>query len=582
MLMQFCHPLACCKGRASAALFRMPKHSRRPPKSGLRRTHRRTRLVQHASIALCGLTVAILLTSWYPTQPASKPAFTSPRHNVDYELAGRWAQGAKPTYPLQEFDELPSDIALALTPRDASLLDGEVVPKEFPGPIVLQALILSIDPDLARFIAPALAGLSLLLIGEAALLSTGSIWAALFGVVTFLAMVPFVAVSIRPTATDLAGVLGIVGGLAATVWAYDASQRHRRLVSLLGGLVAGLLFGIAVAFRYTNASFVLLFGLAAVIALRKRLGLIGAIATGGGIVAALILVYHTWVYGDPLQTGYSLGQLLARETVNPARSWPFGFDGTVFLRQLRLYLLRPDSLWALVLGSAGVIAAIRWRVPSPVRWAALPSLLFTAATILYQGGRNTYGADSYVANASFGRYLLPVFALGALYAAVAWSTRRPGLRNLLALAVLAVLATSGVTLTQAVGGFRTAQTVRNLQATREVVLGATAPNELIITRANDKILWPQRSTLVASYLVRHSETVQLGTDRLYQQVPSVPRLLDVIETLCSLDKSTVLMNDGGWLSEAEVEHLRAYLESGGLGMSRVVPDRSDLLRVECP
>ena len=89
----------------------------------------------------------------YPTPWGDKPSFASPRHNVDYELTLQWLTNDAPVYELESYEVLPERIARALTPRDASILDNEVVPREFPAAIAFQAMLASIDPNLMALTA---------------------------------------------------------------------------------------------------------------------------------------------------------------------------------------------------------------------------------------------------------------------------------------------------------------------------------------------------------------------------------------------------------------------------------------------
>src|SRR5918998_1854985 len=100
--------------------------------------------------------VGLYLSSPHPV--GERPVFNSPLQNVTYELADRWAGTGRPTVRPDRFDDLPRDVAPALTPRDASLRDGEVVPKDHPFPVALFAAVHRIGSSAVPLATPLAGG----------------------------------------------------------------------------------------------------------------------------------------------------------------------------------------------------------------------------------------------------------------------------------------------------------------------------------------------------------------------------------------------------------------------------------------
>ena len=153
----------------------------------------------------------------------------------------------------------------------------------------------------------------------------------------------------------------------------------------------------------------------------------------------------------------------------------------------------------------------------------------------YYGGRNTWGVVSFEANASFLRYFLPATAMAALLVGVGVVALR-GWWRWAACAVLVVVSiTAAGTTLRSSGGIEVRRDAihANTQL-RDAVLAATGPDDLVIVNRADKLLWPERPTLVASYLVRNRVAQARGLTSMFELTPDGARLSRI-----NLDEPTI-------------------------------------------
>lgn len=558
------------------AFIRRPRAGRHALRGRSRRNLVGIVLAVVSLLALVGV-----LYRGYPTTWGEKPIFTSAKHNVNYELSRQWIETGLPSYELASWERLPQDLAIALTPRDAALApDGSAVPKEFPAAIALQSLIMLVDERLVPLMAPILAALAVAGVWLLTKELTRSTGAAFVAAAVFASLPALLAVSLRPTAPDLGGVAALLLGTWATVrsdWQRRAGSKGSAAFWLAS---AGGLLALAIAFRYTYALYVGMLALVVVVRFWRAPTALLAGVLAGSTVLGLTAFYHSQVYGSPLETGYSLGQDLVTSTVNPSRSWPFGFDMQVFLDHMRLYVFRPEMVWVVAIGSLGMLLFLSRRTAGRGHFIILPALLFSMFILVYQAGRNTYGSTFYATNASFTRYLLGSLALLAVfYGAVFWLLPRWWQLALVFITALVVVQGVWVFINER-GGVETGDVVTRYVTTRQQILEATDADGLIITRGLDKILWPQRETLTASYLVSNPEPIDLESERFYDQVPTSAELASIALRLCELNRTVYVFNEGFWLTEG-LEVLEQDLQALGLTATYPSAARFDLVEIHC-
>jgi hypothetical protein len=178
----------------------------------------------------------------------------------------------------------------------------------------------------------------------------------------------------------------------------------------------------------------------------------------------------------------------------------------------------------------------------------------------YYGGRNTWGVGTFQANASFLRYLLPVLAMVAVLVGVGLASLRGPWRWAGAAALVGVSVVAAGTTLRASGGLELRRDAIEANAeVRDAVLAATGDQSLVIVNRSDKMLWPDRSTLVASYLARNREAQARGLTSMFELTPDGARLADVVERLCAGGEEVHLLDDADWLDDATAADLDVRL-----------------------
>jgi len=487
-----------------------------------------------------------------PHRWGERPVFNSPLQNVTYELADRWADTGRPTARLDRFDDLPPDIAPALTPRDAGLRDGEVVPKDHPFPVALFALLHLLGAGLVPLATPLAGAACVVALGALTSTLTGSRLGAAAAVGALVPTTAFWLSASNTVSSDTVGLLALLGTALLLV---------RAPTSPRAVLLAGAVAGVAVTARYTNV--VLVLALFAAVALARRDArrtLLWALP-GLAVLGLAVAAYHAWLYGSPVRTGYGIGLELAARTANPDQAGLLSFRTSALWSHVRLYLLRPEVVVLLVLGGAGLVRAALDRARPVPRWLVLVPLAGVALVLGYYAGRTTWGVQRFEANASFLRYLLPVLALLAVYVGVLVARGGRRLRLGVGVALVVVAALAARTDVAGHGGLEVRrQADRANDALRDDVLAATGPDALILVNRVDKVLWPQRDTLVVSYLVRSRSPQERGLASVFDLTPKPRRLSDVIRRLCAAGEEVHLLDDGDWLfppAQAEIDLLLA-------------------------
>jgi hypothetical protein len=513
---------------------------------------------------------------WWPQLVDETPVYLEPQGSVRSVLAEAWITDGKPTYALRP--DLGDD-SVALLPRDASLVEQSVVPKDFAYAVVAAAALAGAGSVGSVVFALFLAAAAASVIGAVVWELTKQLLPAFVGAALAMTSVVWWAGSYGGVSLSFAGV---TAGMLA-VWVL--LRYRQRPVPVLRFdnarfLVAGALVGVAVGFHYATFPWWSSLLLASAVGLSgDRTTIIRRLAwcAGGGALAlAPVLAFNAWLYGSPTVTGYS-----EFATVLDAVGWEaggIGFSPRAVTENLGVYLTRPEILPLLV------AAAYAHRLVDSVhleihRRHAVIVGVGLSLLVGVSASSPLWGTGTFLTNASMLRYLAPVMALVFVATAVGfdalWESRQVLPRIGAGALVVFCLAVNMTTVLRAQNGIvDTRQLLRDTSATQEAVLDLVPEEGLVITRRLDKVLFPHRATVTASYLVT-STPAGSGVVHLYDTLPDDEELLGFIGRVD--DRPVFIMNDTGWVSSAS----QARLEQALAGNDRCLHETvvSDLWEV---
>jgi 4-amino-4-deoxy-L-arabinose transferase and related glycosyltransferases of PMT family len=511
----------------------------------------------------------------YPRPWRKEPVFTSPRQAVGYELARQWARTGKPVETLPLFDQVPKDIAPAFTPRDAASRDGKVVPKDFPLVVAMFAAAHKLNSNVVPFVEPLTGVLALIVFALLAwelTRSRASVWIA---AILFASTTSFSNSSSWIYAPDTPAVCVVL----LAVYAFVRAIRSRNLRwDVLGGLATAAAFG----FRYDNAVIVGVLWFAFLLADRgswRRRLIVPAVAVLGSIP---FLLFNTWLYGSPRKTGYGLAYTLIRQTANIKGRGLLGISTSIFERQVHIYLLRPEILALIVVGLAGIVVVLRREREPVVTAAGWGTIAITLLIVAYAGTRNLTGANAFTVSSSFLRYLLPSFALLAIFAGAAIANRSKVIQAI-AFVVACCIATGAVFTTAfATNGIKqTRHDVGLGRLTASAVFNNTPKNAIIITELASKVLWPNRQVLSTAFLVKNKRPVTVADEtKVWSVKPSVGRLTDVVVRLVAQHHVVYLLDDQRWLSIIQIADLQSRLATAHVRTVQVSSGYVNLYRFD--
>jgi hypothetical protein len=298
-------------------------------------------------------------------------------------------------------------------------------------------------------------------------------------------------------------------------------------------------------------------------------------ATAFGAFAMVMLaiaLYHTWLYGGPLANGYSLDGVDSGSVILSAAA---GQTQAVLGWHFRVYLLTFETGVPLAIGIAGLAIAVRrWRSASGAVAAGL--LVGLAIYSIIIGATPLWGTDFYVVNASFLRYMAPVLAVASAFAALVF-TRFSGnakfvlVGSIVAVSIFASVFYNGGLVARANG-------MKEATEMREAVLSATAPDSIIMTRAEEKLLWPNRRTLLISYLV---DPLDPHRSR-WAQIPDDDSLAAMASRLDTSGLEVFLLDYSRWASSAYLLRFDAALASHDLQRATSVEEENWVLYAIIP
>lgn len=524
--------------------------------------------VRIAAKALLASIFFVLYLIAYPRSWDGVQTFTSPRENVGYVLTERFTQGEGFRYPLRYFGDLPKDIALALTPRDAAEVGGVVVPQDFAGSLLLYALFLSIGKPFLLLAGPIFAILGALVLARIAdELFNWKVGLAAF--VLWLAYPPFVLNSSYIFSSDTIALFWVLLTLLLFI-RYWREGRRAHFAWLMVTL------GVAILTRYPNVLLVLPLATALVVGRRMswRETFTGLLILAP--FAGTLLLFNYAVYGDVMLTGYQLKTELASETIRFAHVSPLKFRPAIAIQHLKTYgleiplLLRPQLIGFVL----GIYLATKDRA---LRGPILALLALTGMLALYYLPQDAFGTFSPTLNASVLRYLLPASALGTILL-VAGLLRLSRRTPVLAWAiVVSIFISHGVTAWSGPQGIRDVRlSVDRLASLRQRVVTSTEPEALIATRTMDKVLFPLRQTITLTYLVDHDEHTEQGERHPYEFVPNAPRFADVAVSVYQAGIPMYLIPD---FDREILQAYRGALRERGFKLRRVQDSRLRIYKI---
>jgi hypothetical protein len=511
-----------------------------------------------AVVALAAVMFFVAIWFAHPRSFSDRPAFNSPRESVGYHLTTRFIDGHGFAQPIQHYNDVPRDIALALTPRDAAAVNGDVVPKDFAGTMLLYALVMAIHPVFALFVGPAFAIVGALALRRIAI----DLYGDRAGLLAFCLWLSFPPLWINSSSI----FMGDPPALAFFLLSASAFVRYWQAPTLRLAILMSGLFGASILFRYPNIMIALPFVIALIAARRASLNHALAASAVAAPFAAIILIFNQVVYGAPLTTGFHLGAQLMEQTVNYSGESLFKVRPDVLLSYFFTYATVPVVALPVAAGAAALLAACL-RHTGARRVFALSSAAVLILLLSYYGQQDAWGYKSAQLNASFLRYLLPAFALLTVFTSglVASIVRSFGWGAYGLPIVLIAASAWGVY--AGVGGAR--DTYAALEQSTELkrqILAATDPEDLVAVRIFDKALFPERQTLTLTYAIQNSEPVSKGDRETWGHVATPERFAEIAETLYFSGISLYFLPD------AVTGHVAPYQEAlkrRGLYLRRV-------------
>jgi hypothetical protein len=511
--------------------------------------------------ALVGLAFFVVYLFSYPRNWNGPLIFNSPRENVGYVLVQQYVKGSGLQYPLRHYDSLPKDVSTALTPRDAAVRDGNVVPKDFAGTIVLYAVALSLAPHLVLVISPLFGVLS----AGTAIRICQTAFGQDVDVLAFL-----LVLTLPPLWINAAYIfMGDTVSLFFVLLSVFFLLKYWRSARSTDAALLGASLSLAVLFRYPNAFLIPVILLLVFVGKRFRVDhatLAAVAAVPAGIV---ILLFNWYAYGHPLTTGFHLGAALLAESANFTKESFLKVRPEVAVEYVQTY----GTVHALAIPVAiGVITALvtGWRERGAGRLLSLLVLTIFGFLAIYYGMQDAWGfGDAYV-NASLLRYLLPgltllvgvgVYGLSRFFRA---TKVPPVIRHAVMFAM--ILANIAYAYGGAQGIKDGFETGAKLEATRSEILSATEADAIVATRLLDKTLFPSRQTMTLTYALKNKEPVDKGKRQTWQFVPGPERLASVARTVTEQNIPFYVVTDGFFGPLPPYE--RAFAEEG-LQWSRV-------------
>jgi hypothetical protein len=185
-------------------------------------------------------------------------------------------------------------------------------------------------------------------------------------------------------------------------------------------------------------------------------------------------------------------------------------------------------------------------------------------------------------SSSFLRYMLPCFALLAIFAGAAVAKRSRAVQTVALVLACAIASVAMFTNVFATNGVKQTQhDVKVGQSVARAVVTATPDDAIVITQLASKVLWPQRQTLSTAFLVKNRRPVTVKDEtKVWSLTPSVARLTDVVTRLAREQHHVYLLDDQAWLDSAELGELTTRLAAADIKVTTVLFGRVLLFRFD--
>ena len=525
-----------------------------------------------AILILVGLACAVVYFLAYPRALSGPQTMDAPRDNVGFMFAERLSNGQSMRLPLRHHDALPADIAPALTPRDSASREGQAMPQDFAGTLLLYGLLLAIWKPLTLALSPILTVLSGFVLLQ--------IWAE-------LCSYPRGDASWRRPRTGAEGFLGLV---LLAVWlvhpgvVVNGSRIFSSEIPCLFFLLLAFLYlvrfwregrqghlvllamsvGAAVILRYPSIIVGGVLFIALLVTRRIDRSQVGLIAAVFAPFIGFILVFNYWQYGSVTTTGYGFSSNLIAQSAG-TNSNPFlNVQPSVALDHLRFYALNLPMMLAPQL--VGALLAIRiWRRSSVPRQLIVALLTATGVYVVYHAGMNTWGSNRPAVNASFIRYTLPAVGLWTLFLAYS-AVRMMGRRRLVILGLcVGMIGASSFTAVNSFAGVRyRRQAADEALLISKSVAKITERDALIASRVSDRFIFPIRQTLTMTYLIDGTGPIEASDSGIaWDLLPSVGRFVGVAQHIHAQGIPLYVVGD---FNEAILALYHRGLQEKGLGL----------------
>lgn len=534
-----------------------------------------------AGLILVGVVFLVLYMLAHPRSLGGDQIFNSPRENIGYLLSEQFAAGNGFQYPLAHYDELPPDIAKALTPRDAAEVGGNVVPKDFAGTMLVYAPFFVVWPPLVLFINPLFAVLGALVLwklGE-------ELFDWRVGVGAFVLWLAYPPMFINSTYIFTSDMIALFFSLSAML----LFTRYWR-----GGKTSDLLWmaaalGFATIMRYPNAIFIVVLGLA--LLQGRKLSLVNAALAALTLVpfAATILIFNRIVYGGFTVTGFHIGADLIAETANFSGESFLKFRPEVVAGYIKMYVLGWPAILAPQLLGVIVGGYVIWR-RKDLRAPLIALMLISFLLTVYYLPQDAWGWTTPQVSASLLRYLLPALAIWTLLFVygLLQSVKYP---MAAAVVICGLVALYGWTSWSAPGGVQvTYNAIAKVRQTQDAVVANTEPDAIIATRIMDKGIFPERQTLTLLYVMDNAEPIKKGRLVTWKFLPDSERFADVGIRVYEAGIPIYLLADFDWHIAKEYDTAlqergyrlknisRGKYEFKGMNFFQVVPLETSVTR----
>lgn len=528
------------------------------------------------AILVIGISFFSIYILSYPRFSESDPVFISPDENVSYFFSNLYRETGQLRYPVPYYDELPHEITIGFTPRDAAQTeDGTIVPKRFLGSLVTFGVISVYGKDLLLLLMPffgVMTGVALYLVAREVF---GEKTALLSYALVLTFPVFWILSGSRLHGDTLPSLFFLFLGIYYVVkLSRQGVAKNRRYI-----LLAALFFASSMFFRLDQAISVLpVLVLMLWLWKRKRIKIAPMFATIclAAVVLLPILLLNQELYGGYFTTGYSVAEENIQSTINlaPAPLW----DSNRLIIYLTQYALHfPLLLFGAVLGTC-IILAGKSRASGNVKYYVVGYACYLFVALLLFFGRGvSWGLTDFAINASFLRHFLPAF----LFMIVLLSIFLSNVGRRVAILLLAVVVvSSGLAVISSNQGIHDQhERAEEFGALRDFVLEITEENAVIITQYRSTALFPQRTTISTEYWVENPGHIEQGDKRPVQFIPTEAVFAEKILALLREDLPVYLVGKEPYLIQIDPDRLREELDRDGYVMDELSRGGQTLYRL---